>query len=113
MKNSHKLLVLSATLISAIVLTGCNNQEDIAAKILLPTKIISEVNDSDVNIRIKAALFADQALKYLEIKVQTHKGDVLLTGEVDSQNRIDHVNKLVMSIKGVHTTHNHLIIKTS
>jgi osmotically-inducible protein OsmY len=108
MKNRRRLLVLSAALMSAIVLTGCNAQEDIAAMMLPPTEVI----DSDVNNRIETALFADQALKNLDITVATHKGDVLLNGELDSQSRIGHVDKLVMSIKGVHSTHNHLTIKT-
>jgi osmotically-inducible protein OsmY len=109
MKNRYRLLVLSAAFISAIVLTGCNAQEDIAAMILPPTEVI----DSNVNIRIETTLFADQALKHLDITVATRKGDVLLNGELDNQSRIDHVDKLVMSIKGVNSTHNHLTINRS
>lgn len=113
MKNCPKLFVLSAALISAIFLTGCNKQEDIAAKLLLPTKVISEVIDSDVTMRVKTALFADEALKNFNITVQTRKGDVLLTGEVDNQSWIEPLDKLIRSIEGVHTIHNHLTIKTS
>lgn len=112
MKNGHRLLVLSATLISAIALAGCTEQEDNAATTVPPTAVMSEVIDSDVTIRIETALLGDETLKNLDITVVTRKGDVLLTGEVDSQSQIDYVDKLVMSIEGVHTLHDHLTIKT-
>lgn len=107
MKNGYRLLALSAAFISAIVLNGCNEQEDIATTIVSPIEVI----DSDVTLRVETALLGDDMLKNRDITVVTRKGDVLLTGEVASQSQIDHVDKLVMSIEGVHALHNHLTIK--
>jgi hyperosmotically inducible protein len=98
-----------------MLITGCNKPTETTGK---PTSIAPEahtattsINDSEVTSRVKSALVQDDILKTFEITVATLKGDVRITGIVNNQAQIDHADKLLHSIEGVHTIHDELTIK--
>jgi osmotically-inducible protein OsmY len=64
-----------------------------------------------VTTKVKTALHSDELVKSFDIAVVTLKGDVRLTGAVDNQVQLDHIDKLVRSIEGVHSIHDELTIK--
>src|SRR5450830_1972969 len=111
MKPHTKLFILSTTLISITMITGCNNSQESTTALRPASEISAEVKDSDVTVNVKTALLADEKIKGLSIAVETLKGDVRLTGLVDNQSQIDYIHKLVRSIKGVHSIHDELSIK--
>lgn len=111
MKPCTKLYILSITLITITMITGCNNPQKTTNSITPTSGINAEVKDSEVTANVKTALFADEKVKGLEIAVVTLKGDVRLTGFVDNQSQIDYIHQLVRSVTGVHSIHNELSIK--
>jgi osmotically-inducible protein OsmY len=103
------------TIAFPMLITGCNKPPETtgtqtSAAIESHTGPTS-VNDSEVTSRVKSALAQDDILKMFEITVATLKGDVRITGVVDNQAQIDHADKLLHSIEGVHTIHDELTIK--
>lgn len=72
--------------------------------------IKAEVSDGQVTENVKTALLLDEKIKDFDIAVVTLKGDVRLTGFVDTQSQIDNVTKLVRNAEGVHSIHDELSI---
>ncbi len=75
------------------------------------TTVGMEIDDSVVTARVKSALLADPSVRGLEIKVETRKGLVLLSGFVDSQARIDNAIALTRKVEGVRDVENGMTLK--
>lgn len=110
MKMHTVILILSITLIG-IVVAGCNETQEATGGSKPSVTLKVEVKDDIVTARVKTALLGDEEINSYDIAVITLKGDVKLTGVVDSQSQIDYVVKLVRSIEGVHSIHDELTIK--
>jgi len=69
------------------------------------------VDDSVITTKVKSLLAKDDFLKSFQIRVETYKGIVQLSGFVDSQKVVDKAGEIVSSIKGVQSVKNNLIVK--
>lgn len=69
------------------------------------------VDDSVITSKVKSKLIEDQALKAFQIDVETFRGDVLLSGFVDSQDQISKAVEVAKSVTGVKAVKNSLIVK--
>jgi len=109
----------------SILITGCGNREEAAsapaASAMAPTAstgtppagttVGTEIDDSVVTARVKSALLADHDAKSFEIKVETRKGEVQLSGFVDTQARIDNAIALARKVEGVKSVENGMTLK--
>jgi hyperosmotically inducible protein len=127
MKVRSKALVQGLALAGAvsILMAGCGNREEQApapvASTMAPTAstgtpptattVGTEIDDSVVTARVKSALLADKDIKSFEIKVETHKGRVQLSGFVDTQARIDNAVALTRNVEGVKGVDNGMTLK--
>ncbi|ODT62684.1 MAG: transporter, partial [Nitrosomonadales bacterium SCN 54-20] len=57
------------------------------------------------------SLLADDYVKGLDIKVETRKGEVQLSGYVDSQEQIDKAVAIAKGIEGVKNVDNEMMVK--
>ncbi len=69
------------------------------------------VDDSAITTKVKAAIFNDPALKVFQINVETFKGDVQLSGFVDSAQSVTKAGAVARGVKGVKSVKNNLIVK--
>lgn len=70
------------------------------------------IEDSEITAKIKAAIFAEPGLKTLQINVDTIKGNVTLSGTVDSQASGDRARLLASAVTGVRDVQNNLVDKS-
>jgi osmotically-inducible protein OsmY len=68
-------------------------------------------DDSVITTRVKAAIFREPTLKSFEIKVETFKGRVLLSGFVSSQADIDKAVEVARGVQGVVEVKNDMQLK--
>lgn len=71
----------------------------------------SNVDDGIVTAKVKSALLADPGIKSFDIAVVTSKGEVQLSGFVDSQTQIDHATELARGVPGVKSVANSMSVK--
>ena len=64
-----------------------------------------------ITTKVKAAIFNEPTLKPFEIKVETFKGVVQLSGFVNSQADIDKAVEIVQQIEGVKSVKNDMQLK--
>ena len=69
------------------------------------------VDDSAITTKVKAAIFDDPLLKVFQINVETFKGEVQLSGFVDSAQSIKKAGEVARGVKGVKSVKNSLIVK--
>ncbi|MBE0627150.1 MAG: BON domain-containing protein [Burkholderiales bacterium] len=109
----------------SILIAGCGSREEVAAAPVASTAAASastvtppagtsigtQIDDSVVTARVKSALLADHDAKGFEIKVETRKGEVQLSGFVDTQERIDSAVALTRQVEGVKGVENNMALK--
>jgi osmotically-inducible protein OsmY len=69
------------------------------------------VDDSVITTKVKSLLAADDFLKSFQIGVESFKGVVQLSGFVNDQKAVDKAAEITMSVKGVKSLKNDLIVK--
>lgn len=127
MKNHAIALVQGLALAAAVslALAGCGRREEVAqapaaaaavplASTVAPptgTTVGTEIDDSVVTARVKSALLTDQDVRSFEIKVETRKGQVQLSGFVGTQASIDRAIALVRNVEGVTSVENGMSVK--
>lgn len=75
------------------------------------TTVGNKLDDTVVTARVKTAFSKDDGIKGADIAVETRKGEVVLSGFVDSGMQIDRAMILAKTIEGVQTVRNDLEVK--
>lgn len=127
-------LILGVTLATAVLVVGCNKQNNDAAnpdemngtsstEMNTPATDMNtpaatdnqtvgeQVDDGVITTKVKSALLADDTVKGLDINVDTAQGMVSLNGVVDSQAQIDMATQIAKSVEGVKDVQNNLTVK--
>ncbi|SEK57656.1 BON domain-containing protein [Nitrosovibrio tenuis] len=118
MNIKNKFLVLTISLVGALSLAGCGKSEEKGPKPEGPkpeakTTVGTEVDDAAITTKVKSALLADPDVKSLDIKVETRKGEVQLSGFVDNQGQIDRAIAVAKGVEGVKKVDNKMSLKTT
>ena len=69
------------------------------------------IDDSVITAKVKKDIYDEPSLKSTEIKVETSKGVVQLSGFVSSQAAIDKAGEVARMVEGVKSVKNDLQIK--
>lgn len=69
------------------------------------------VDDSAITTKVKAAILNEPTLKVFQINVETFKGDVQLSGFVDSSRSVSKAGEVARGVSGVRSVKNSLIVK--
>lgn len=69
------------------------------------------VDDAVITTKVKAAMVNEPILKASEVKVETTKGTVRLSGFVGSKTEADKAAEIARSVKGVNEVKNEISIK--
>jgi len=69
------------------------------------------IDDSAITTKVKSAILGDSALKVFQINVETFKGEVQLSGFVDSAAAKQKAEAVARGVGGVKSVKNNLIVK--
>jgi hypothetical protein len=69
------------------------------------------VDNSVITGKIKSQLAADDFLRSFDISVETYKGAVRLSGDVDSQSAVNRAGQIARGVDGVRSAENNLKVK--
>lgn len=117
MRVDRKLLVLGVSLAGSLslLIAGCGNRQEEAAKAPASTPasttVGTELDDTVVTTKVKSALLADPDIKSFDLKVETRKGVVQLSGFVDNQAQVDRALAVTAGVAGVNSIENSLSLK--
>lgn len=92
-------------------LGGCSKLPEVSVASPSASSPAANVSDIDVTEHVKTALLQEESLKGLDITVVTSKGDVRLTGVLDTQAQIDDAIRIARAADGAHAIHDELTIR--
>ena len=103
------LLGLAGIALAWAIAPACNSQPYAPTH---ATETSGQFLDSSViTTRVKSAILEDPTLKSAQIKVETFKDVVQLSGFVDSAASVQRAGALAAAVKGVTAVRNDLIVK--
>ncbi len=111
MKNLSKHIgSISMLLASGLTLTACNSASENAPAVASTTMGVA-LDDSVLTSKVKAALLGDEMVKSMDIKVETFKGEVMLSGFVNNKEQIERSVSVAQAVEGVQKVNNKLSLK--
>ncbi len=105
------LLSAIAAAVLALAAAGCTKPSDTAVAPAPSTSVGTVIDDGVLTTRVKSALLADPDVKSFDIKTDSRKGEVQLSGYVDSQAQIDRAVTVVRAVEGVTGVDNKIALK--
>ena len=102
-----QLGIAVAAALAGLALAGCNNNTPADKQVSAGTHL----DDAVITTKVKSTLLADSVAHGGDTSVETRKGDVLLSGFVDSQAQADREVQLAKGVEGVQSVENKLMIK--
>lgn len=100
----------ASVLLGSLLLAACNGQTENSAAVA-STTIGTEIDDSVITSKVRAALLADEYVKSLDVKVETYKGEVMLSGFANSATQIERSMAVTQAVPGVRSVNNKLNLK--
>ena len=115
MKNRTGSLVLNSTLagLMTFMIIGCNKPSETTGTPPPSTSVGTEIDDTVITAAIKTALLANPEVRSFDLLVETRKGEVQLSGFIDSQVQIDRATAVAQNVTGVKGVQNKMTIKDS
>ncbi len=113
MPYQHQHLFLSSigAAVLALSVAGCTKPADVTTTPAPSTSVGTAIDDSVLTTKVKSVLLSDPDVKSFDIKTETRKGEVQLSGFVDNQAQIDRAVALVRAIEGVSGVDNKVALK--
>jgi osmotically-inducible protein OsmY len=99
-----RLLALSALAVPSVVWTGCT-----ATATRESTG--EYIDDSSITTRVKLALVGDEHVRARDVKVETFRGIVQLSGFVDTAEQKTRAGEITAAMAGVRRVQNDLVVK--
>jgi osmotically-inducible protein OsmY len=104
MLKLHRIMKFMACLVLVISFMGC-------ASTRTHESTGGYVDDTAITTKVKTAIFSESTLKTMQINVKTFKGEVQLSGFVDSAQSVTKAGEVARSVNGVVSVKNDLIVK--
>lgn len=113
MRIGHRFLVLGVTLAGSmsVLVTSCGNRQNETPTPIASAAVGMEIDDTVITAKVKSALFADPGIRNFDLKVETRKGAVQLSGVVDNPAQIDRAIAIAGEVEGVQSVENSIRLK--
>jgi len=113
---SLRLATVTVAGVMAISMAACSKTEAPAnapaANAPVPsTTVGTDIDDGLLTTHVKAALLDNVDIKSFDLKVETRKGEVMLSGFVDNQTQIDNALAITRTVPGVLRVINSISLK--
>ena len=102
MKSSFKKTAASLVAAALVLCAGCSRDKTVG----------ETVDDSAITAKVKTAFAQDPGVKAMDVKVNTHKGTVQLSGWVNTAEEKARAEEVAKKISGVTTVENKIVLKT-
>ncbi|MCY7308649.1 MAG: BON domain-containing protein [Rhodoferax sp.] len=105
-------LLTSAVAVSIFLsISACSKAADPVAAPVATTSIGTKIDDSVLTANVLSAFVSSSDIKSLDLKVGTRKGEVQLSGFVESQAQMDRAIEVARAVPGVTGVQNNMGLK--
>jgi hyperosmotically inducible protein len=108
--NQRISAIAGAAALSALALLAAGCSPATPPAVAAPS-IGTQIDDTVVTAKVKSALLAEESIKSFDLKVETRKGVVQLSGFVDSQAQVERAIATTSGVEGVNKVENSIALK--
>ncbi len=108
---TQRILITSLAGLMALTVVACSKTDDVAAQPVPSTTVGTEVDDTLLTTHVKTALMDNMEIKGFDFKVETRKGEVMLSGFADNRSQIELAVNITRAIPGVKSVNNNVSLK--
>lgn len=105
MKLYRNILIIFTSITLALTMAAAETK-------VTKEKTMNYIDDSVITTKVKASILGEASLTSSEIKVETLKGVVQLSGFVTSQENIDKATSITKKVSGVTAVNNDIKLKS-
>ena len=105
-KTLRNIGLATCLLVAAPLIAGCAGNQTHAST-------GQQVDDATITAKVKSQLLADPQVSGLQVNVETFKGQVQLSGYVNSSDERSKAEQIARNVAGVRTVANDLIVKAN
>jgi hyperosmotically inducible periplasmic protein len=102
MKSSFKNTATSLIAAALVLCAGCSRDKTMG----------QTVDDSAITAKVKTSFAQDPGVKAMDVKVDTYKGAVQLSGWVNTAEEKARAEELAKKVPGVASVENKIVLKT-
>lgn len=106
--NKNSILIMAAILIA--MLSACDNSPRVHKSWEPPPEGVT-YDDSTVSANIKRTLLSDPVLQGTKIDVKVNGGQVVLAGDVNTEDQMTRINIHTWTVEGVKGVENNINLK--
>jgi hyperosmotically inducible protein len=110
MNEKHGSIIFVAVLAGVLCLSGCTRHEDKVHESWKTPEPKAQVDDATLADMLKSTMRADPETKNLDVRVEAHNGEIMLSGTVNNQAQMDRVVMLAWMAEGVKKVDNKLSV---
>lgn len=113
MNNTHSSRILSIAMAAGLLagLAACGKGSPESNMPPPSVSVGTELDDSVVTAKVKSALLDNTEVKSFDLKVETRKGEVMLSGFVDNATQMDRAIAVARAVAGVKAVANKMDLK--
>ena len=111
MKIRYKSLALAVALGSILSISACQKFGEGTHETWVEPPKKAAVDDNTLIATIRTSLQTDPELRGLDLRVEVHNGEIMLSGLVNNQSQIDRANTLAWLAEGVKKVDNRMSTK--
>jgi len=111
MKICYKSLALVMALSSILSISACQKFGEGTHETWVEPPVKAAVDDNTLIATIKSSLLTDPELRGLDLRVEVHSGEIMLSGLANNQSQIDRANTLTWLVEGVKKVDNRMSTK--
>jgi hyperosmotically inducible protein len=108
MKIRYKSLALAVALSSVLSISACQKFGEGTHETWVEPPKKAVVDDATLTATVKSSLLTDPELRGLDLRVEVHSGEIMLSGLVKNQSQIDRANTLTWLVEGVKKVDNRM-----
>ncbi|HVW65979.1 MAG TPA: BON domain-containing protein [Nitrosospira sp.] len=116
MKGRNRSVIAAmalAVFAGAISIPGCTRHEDKVHESWVTPPEKEAVDDTMLVSALREALRSDPDVKNLDIRIEAHNGEVMLSGIADNQAQIDRVAMLAWMMEGIKKVDNKMGLRNA
>ena len=111
MKIRYKSLALAVALSSVLSISACQKFGEGTHETWVEPPKKAAVDDNTLITTIRTSLQTDPELRGLDLRVEVHSGEIMLSGLANNQSQIDRANTLTWLVEGVKKVDNRMSTK--
>ena len=113
MKGRNRSIIAATVLAGAISAASCTRHEDKVHESWVTPPAKEAVDDATLAAALREALRSDPDVRNVDVRIEAHNGELMLSGIADNQAQIDRVVMFAWMMEGIKKVDNKMGLRNA